>query len=477
MFVGPDLFLSSDVPSIVIIGSGPAGLSLGASLAERQIPCLILEAGDREYETDIQDDYIGDITGDAYIALDVTRLRMFGGSSNHWGGWCRHLDAWDFEAVPGLSIPAWPIRKSDLDPYSARTNEILEVPDPVDQPVNDHVFEAQLVHSPPVRFSEKYGPLVRTSDYLNVALRTSVTALHAQDGRIVGLDLVDANGNNHTISPEITVLACGGIENSRLLLWSNVVSSQRVVAQPGALGRYWMEHPHEFVGHVHLSQDIHQNPLQKNSFALSVKPDRLLQFGALNAAVRLRYPQDRSFKDRVQKGLCNVHPKLLDVANLVSGKNSNCGEKVLAVWEQAPDFENRIALSETSRDSFGSPSSHLFWRKTEQDYLTARVIFETVAAHIVKSGAGMVRADPHLISMGGYPETGLIGGNHHMGGTRMSGSPAEGIVNSDLRIHGVSNGYIAGSSVFVRAGHANPTYTIVQLSLRLADHLAARLRG
>ena len=34
---------------------------------------------------------------------------------------------------------------------------------------------------------------------------------------------------------------------------------------------------------------------------------------------------------------------------------------------------------------------------------------------------------------------------------------------------------LAGSSVFATAGHANPTYTIVQLALRLGDHLAGHL--
>jgi choline dehydrogenase-like flavoprotein len=69
----------------------------------------------------------------------------------------------------------------------------------------------------------------------------------------------------------------------------------------------------------------------------------------------------------------------------------------------------------------------------------------------------------------------LQGGNHHMGTTRMSDDPKSGVVDSDCRVHSVPNLYIGGSSVFATAGHANPTYTIVQLALRLGDHLVGRL--
>jgi choline dehydrogenase-like flavoprotein len=57
----------------------------------------------------------------------------------------------------------------------------------------------------------------------------------------------------------------------------------------------------------------------------------------------------------------------------------------------------------------------------------------------------------------------------------MAAAPAQGVVDADCRVFGVDNLYIAGSSVFPTSGHANPTYTIVQLALRLAAHLAARV--
>jgi choline dehydrogenase-like flavoprotein len=68
-----------------------------------------------------------------------------------------------------------------------------------------------------------------------------------------------------------------------------------------------------------------------------------------------------------------------------------------------------------------------------------------------------------------------IGGYHHMGTTRMSADPKRGVVNSDCRVHGYENLYVAGSSVFPTGGWANPNLTILALTHRLAAHLVARL--
>ena len=69
----------------------------------------------------------------------------------------------------------------------------------------------------------------------------------------------------------------------------------------------------------------------------------------------------------------------------------------------------------------------------------------------------------------------LWGGNHHMGTTRMSDDPKTGVVDANSKVHSLENLYIGGSSVFSTSGHANPTLTIVQLALRQADILHARL--
>ena len=73
-----------------------------------------------------------------------------------------------------------------------------------------------------------------------------------------------------------------------------------------------------------------------------------------------------------------------------------------------------------------------------------------------------------------WPEK-LEGTWHHMGTTRMHDSPREGVVDRDCKVHGISNLYVGGSSVFPTVGANFPTITIAALALRLAGHLVRQL--
>ena len=50
----------------------------------------------------------------------------------------------------------------------------------------------------------------------------------------------------------------------------------------------------------------------------------------------------------------------------------------------------------------------------------------------------------------------------------------DGVVDRDNRVFGVDNLYVSGACTFPTSGTANPTLTVVALTLRLADHLVAR---
>jgi choline dehydrogenase-like flavoprotein len=141
--------------------------------------------------------------------------------------------------------------------------------------------------------------------------------------------------------------------------------------------------------------------------------------------------------------------------------------------EQAPDPNNRVTLGE-QRDELGMPLARVSSQWSEVDLNSLRRNRRLLAEQLERAGIGRV-IDP---TADGPPSLHQLGGmHHHMGTTRMHVDPARGVVDSNLRVHGVDNLFVAGSSVFPTAGYANPTLTLLALSIRLADHLRGRTLG
>ena len=141
----------------------------------------------------------------------------------------------------------------------------------------------------------------------------------------------------------------------------------------------------------------------------------------------------------------------------------------LDYWaEQAPDPDSRVTLS-SETDQLGQNQVKLDWRLNEQDRQNIMQMHDVLAHELGRAGLGRLRLDFD----GESPEwmSSLRGSYHHMGTTRIHVDPKQGVVDENCRVHGISNLFIAGSSVFPTVGHANPTLTIVALSLRLAEHL------
>jgi choline dehydrogenase-like flavoprotein len=143
---------------------------------------------------------------------------------------------------------------------------------------------------------------------------------------------------------------------------------------------------------------------------------------------------------------------------------------IIFLSEQAPSRDSRVTLG-AEEDFFGLPRPDLCWRVGQQDYDTVRTALDLLRTEVFDRPE--FRMERRIAAK---LEDWVIGyGAHHIGTARMSRSAQDGVVDRDCRIHGLANGFCAGSAVFATAGMANPVLASIALAMRLGDHLVARL--
>ena len=140
--------------------------------------------------------------------------------------------------------------------------------------------------------------------------------------------------------------------------------------------------------------------------------------------------------------------------------------------EQAPNPNNRIHLSPTQTDALGLPTTMVDWRISPPEQESAARFAHIIRAYLQNLGLDPQEWD-HTIEDGEMPF--MLDTNHAMGGLRMGTDPTASVVNPNLTVHGLSNLHIASCAVFPSGSSSNPTFTMMALTLRLADHLATTL--
>lgn len=452
---------------VCIIGAGAAGITLAVRLGRAGRRVALCEGGGLDYESDSQDIYSGETVGDPYFELDNARLRFFGGSTNHWGGYCRSFERTDFNRGYLGEEFRWPIGHDEVAAYLPQACEIVEI-DPIyrDKLVDQELGLRQVdfKYSPPVRFGEKYHDEIKSSKNIDLFLNSNLANLKGQERRIEAVTFRNYDEDEIEVAADAVVFAMGGIDNSRQLLWVERQHDAAFFDRGLPIGRYWMEHPHFTIGEA-LIRSFDQESLY---FALTEEIQRTL--GILGAGVLVEEQGDSSTK-RLVKDLMCVAPSVGAWAAKLAGKKLMCAYRFNAAWEQAPKRENRVALSDNKVDRFGVPLTELHWSKAPIDRETMLGITQQFNAWLMKVNLGRLQLREWVYQGLEYPDNDVLAGYHHMGGTRMSTSPNFGVVDSNCRVFGSKNLFMAGSSVYTTAGYNNPTLAIVQLALRLADHL------
>ena len=495
-----------------VIGSGPAGVTVARRLAARGLSVALMEGGGLDLESASQDLYQGAVVGLDYYPLEDARLRMFGGSSMHWGGRCRELDAMNFEALPFETMRAWPITRADLDPYQAEADAILDLPaidEAPDLPITqkeERFHRIQYRYSPPTRFGEKYKDEIAASAEITCLVNANLVDLRLDDGlgTVTGAVFRSfaPDDPGFTVDARFYVLCLGGLETPRALLNFTSQIPAGIGNQNDMVGRFFCEHPHYRLGQVYYERPIPEAEVletPEEAYAPTmgfVEKHETLSFSVL---VTPQLAPPLTFGAELVRSAGCVTGFTERLAEGVLGKSLNCDRGGLSMYfaqgegqqavqgrvsihaEQSLQRDSRVKLAD-ERDAFGLRRIALDWQVGELDIHTMRTAALELGAHYAEQGIGRVRVDDWLMEAEGSSLPGLdqghrVGGHHHMCATRMSADPREGVVDGDCKVHGVSNLYIGGSSVFASSGYANPTYTIVQLALRLGDHLDGLLRA
>jgi choline dehydrogenase-like flavoprotein len=453
------------------------------------------------------------------------------GEGHLGGARFRPLDALDFEKRDEVPYSGWPFGKTELDPFYDRAHSFVQAGPPsydvgdwedsekrprlpflngrVQTVIFKFISRERFIHD--LRYEVTQADNILTFLYANaLEIETDETAQTVKRLRVGCLA-----GNRFWIKAKIFILAMGGIETPRLLLLSNKVQKSGLGNENDLVGRFFMEHLHfssgiylpsdvagcrqaalyrgihwvrqvPIVGKLALSEELirrekllNQN-IQLMPHALSswetypgIWSEAVVSFQTLCAGMR-----QREVPAGCTRHLKNLVGNIEDVAEAARQKfmrgmfrTFNGKEKTQAfllahIAEQAPNPDSRVTVS-AERDSLGQNRVRLNWRLSEIDFLSPIRTQEIIDIELRRAGLGRLRIelrDP-------IPPPDLHGGHHHMGTTRMHVDPKKGVVDPNCRVHGVSNLFIAGPSVFPTGGYANPVHTTVALALRLADHI------
>ena len=484
---------------VVLIGGGIVGIALANQLADAGHEVVVLESGTEQSDERTQALYKGqfsiggpsaDRQQDGY--LEASRFRYFGGSGNQWGGVSLPLDPADFEAREWVPNSGWPLTLEQLKPYYNRASDLLEIPHFFPDPGSDDAGEppmtinhGETLHSRPVHLTRytghvENGPFQQWKsstldrERVRVYLGANVTriALEGDGQSVSSLDARTLDGKKITVRGAVYVLATGGIENVRLLLASNDVQASGIGNHSDWLGRCFQGHALVFNGFSQMLplapgpqwRDYVSRSRARVSYVIGSTLRAQKEARSGNFSIYLRPMPMKPENERV------LHQLALRLTDL-SAPGLQILRALYAI-EHAPNRDSRITLQDDERDELGMPKVTVRWKHLAFDFEGFERSVDQAARELGLHDVARLRWSSLQSEADRFVQ---IGARHHMGATRMSPDPKQGVVDTRGQVHGVGNLYVGGSSIFPTSGIANPTLTILALTLRLGDHLHDRL--
>jgi len=499
-----------------VVGAGPAGLAVASKLATAGWKIGLLESGGDGIDRRARSLADGEVTGLPYYPLRKVRARALGGSSRLWLSRraagspadrmrARPLDEIDFETRPHVPGSGWPFGAGELrqwyDQASAFCGLPANFPDAEPAPGLPGIEQTRAYFADPRQFRRLARAIAGEA---NVSLFEGATVVgweHA-DGAMEAARVADEHGRWFEVSARAFVLAGGGIENARVLLLSEFGAPGGRANPHGQIGRYFMEHLHIDSGFVQQTTASEEYRLLSEGraedgskiAALWRLPDTAQrEHGLVNSVIEFRKLSGneatvggRALAD-MRWGLENgVSPARMapqikaflrrpgSIARTVAekfGREVAPAVGLVVTSEQSPLERSSVTLG-TRTDAFGQRVARLEWHVANSDLESLSRTQDLLDAALRRAELGSIRDKWGEAE----PNPRIDGCFHAIGTTRMGATTKEGVVDSDCRVHGMENLWIAGSSVMPTGGAATVTFTLLALALRLSNHLDAELR-
>jgi choline dehydrogenase-like flavoprotein len=527
-----------DGHEVIVVGAGPAGIVQALELRRRGIAVTMLAGGGDGFDAGFQamaDAQIADPRRHAPMGMAVRRA--LGGTSLLWGGRCVAFDEGDFARD-------WPVGEAEIAPWYDRAIRYLDAGEPD--------FSAPLAAvDPECRFDELerwskgrdlrriHAGALENDPGLQVWLGAVCTGLviDPESGQVRGITVATASGERAVLTARAVVLACGGLETTRLLLTAQTAHPRLFGGEAGPLGRYYMGHLEGRIAEI-----VFDRPGTDRDFdffvdasgryvrrRITISPAVRARHGLLNLAAwpdnpALGEPGHRSailslaYLSLAAPGLGRllapeaIRRKHLDGAvaefgrhlgNILRGAPEAVREAARYLYrryaarphlpgffipnaarryalfyhaEQAPNRDSTVRLVE-ARDALGMQRLRIDLRYGEVDARSVTASHAIIDRGLRRSGLGRLNYTVPEADRLACVMDQATDGYHQIGTARMADRPRDGVVDSDCRVFGSPNLFVASSAVFPSSGQANPTLLLAALSARLAAHLAIELRS
>jgi choline dehydrogenase-like flavoprotein len=495
---------------VCIVGAGAAGLALAVELRRYGKTVVLLEGGGATVEVPAQEPYSSDLSGLPHRGIHNGRFRALGGTTTRWGGQILELDEFDFQHRPWVPSSGWPFPKSTLTPFYRRALELEGLGEAIacdsdvwrELGIPEHSFEAMQSYltrwCPEPNFARLHRTAVAGDGALQVWLHTNATGLQLDGETVIGVRTSTQSGKRASFHAREFVFCLGAIESSRFFLQPREGGSPW--NSSALLGRHFQDHIDCNVGLLaprsrrELASYFDGIFLRGFKYQPKIKlsPEEQERANTLSAAATLAYESGseevmaelRSTAKHILRGRLmeierkNIAQFLTNVPTLLrqtyryavqrrSFQPDSAQVSLRVHCEQEPGSASAITLS-SERDSLGLYRTRLCWKISSLELKTIRNFTETAAVSL----APIAKLEP----MQGLYDDGVLIGRcedsfHHIGGMRMHDSPLQGVVDTNLRLHGTRNAYVCSNAVFPTSGFSNPTHTLLALAMRLAQHL------